>query len=129
MNRSFGQLWPDGRAATYRRTYLRVASSSQPQHRIKAEVSLSAPTPLRITISRETGRGAIVIRQQARPSGIPAAAAIGAGDDLQKVAIGVLEIDTAPGIVMIDLTLLRLRRISPIGQCPLADPTEDLVEI
>jgi hypothetical protein len=60
---------------------------------------------------------------------IPAAAAVGASDDLKEMAIGILEINAAPAIVMIDLALLRSRGIGPIGERPFADPTEDLVKI
>ena len=40
----------------------------------------------------------------------------------RRSAIGILEIETAPTVVMIDLTHLRSRRMSPIGKRSFANP-------
>src|SRR5262245_61470208 len=62
-------------------------------------------------------------------SGSPAAAAIWAGDDFEEVAVWILEIDSAPTVVVIDCTFLFLRGVSPIGQLPIAHPAEDRIEL
>ena len=64
-----------------------------------------------------------------QPSWIPAATPVSARDDFQQVTVGILEIDTASAIVAIDFTNLLLYRVSPIGQRPLAKPTEDFVKL
>ena len=43
----------------------------------------------------------------------------------REVSVGILEIETAPTVVMIDLTHLRLRRMSLIGKRSFANPTKD----
>src|SRR5262245_47390379 len=55
---------------------------------------------------------------------IPAAAPVRTRDDLQKVPIRVLEIETAAAIVTIDVALLGLRRIGPILLTSIADAFE-----
>jgi hypothetical protein len=62
-------------------------------------------------------------------SRIPAAASVSTSDDLQEVAIRIFKINTAPPIALIDLTLLRLRRIGPIDQPSIAKATKDLIEL
>src|SRR5215510_1886391 len=61
-------------------------------------------------------------------SRIPAAAAIGAGDDLEQVTVGVFEVEPAAAVVVIDLPPRRLTGIGPVGKLPVADSCEDLVE-
>src|SRR5215475_11793508 len=61
-------------------------------------------------------------------SRIPAAAAIGAGDDLEQVTVGVFEVEPAAAVVAIDLPPRRLTGIGPVGKLPVADSCEDLVE-
>jgi hypothetical protein len=58
-------------------------------------------------------------------SGVPAAAAIRSRDDLQKVPVGVLEVDTTSPVVAIDFIGLGLPGISPVGELPVTDSTED----
>jgi hypothetical protein len=62
-------------------------------------------------------------------SRIPIAAAVGPGDDLHEVAVRIFEIETAPTIVVIYLVPLGLCGVAPISKRPLADPTEDIVEL
>src|ERR1700730_17641612 len=58
-----------------------------------------------------------------------AAAAVGAGDDLEEVPTRILEVDTAPAIVGVDLALFMLVGVGPVGQIASSDATEDLVEV
>jgi hypothetical protein len=68
--------------------------------------------------------------REARPSSwVPAAAAIRSRDDLQKVAFGVLEVDTTSPVVAIDFIGLGLPGISPVGELPVTDSTEDFIEL
>ena len=62
-------------------------------------------------------------------SWIPAAAAVRASDDFQEVPARILEIETAPTVVLIGLTRLRLRRIGPVGKRPFANPAKNFVEL
>jgi hypothetical protein len=62
-------------------------------------------------------------------SWIPAAAALRASDDFQEVPVGILEIETTPTVVIIDLTRLCLRRIGPVGKRPFANPSKNFVEL
>jgi hypothetical protein len=51
------------------------------------------------------------------------------GDDLKEVTVQILEIDTAPAVMVTDLALLCLPGVGPVGKLPFADPAEDLVEL
>src|SRR5262245_28332755 len=62
-------------------------------------------------------------------SGIPAAAAIWAGYDFEEVTVWILEIDSAPTVVVIDFTFYFLRGIGPVGQLPIAHPADDCIEL
>jgi len=44
------------------------------------------------------------------------------------VAVGIFEIDAAAAVAGVDLAVLALRGIGPVGKLALADPREDLVE-
>src|SRR5207237_6392068 len=58
-----------------------------------------------------------------------AAAPIGPRDDLQEVAVWIVEVYSATVIPSIDLVTLAAKRVCPIWQPLLADPPEDLVEL
>src|SRR5437867_3019598 len=58
-----------------------------------------------------------------------AATAIGAGEDLQPVAIRIIPIDAAAAVAVVDLTRPALAGIGPVGQPALADAAEDLIEL
>jgi hypothetical protein len=45
------------------------------------------------------------------------------------VTVWILEIDSAPTVVVIDFTFYFLRRICPIGQLPIAQPAEDRIKL
>ena len=62
-------------------------------------------------------------------SRVPAAAAIRSRDDLQKVPVGVLEVDTTSPVVAINFIGLGLSGISPVGELPVTDSTEDFIEL
>src|SRR5215831_974054 len=57
-----------------------------------------------------------------------AAAAVWTGDDLQQVAVRIIEIDPTPTIPGIDLVTLVAVGVRPIGKVPLTNPREDLIE-
>src|SRR5438094_6395355 len=57
-----------------------------------------------------------------------AAAAIRPRDDLEQMTVGIFEIDTAAGIVVVDPEALMLTGIGPILELPLAQAAENLVE-
>ena len=59
-----------------------------------------------------------------KASRILAAAAVRPGDDLKQVAVGVLEIEAAPTIMVVNLALPCLSGVSPIGKVPFADAGE-----
>src|SRR5205807_1539008 len=52
-----------------------------------------------------------------------------AGDDLEQVAVGVSEVHAATTVVVVDLARSAERRVGPVVEPPLGDPTEDLVEL
>jgi hypothetical protein len=56
------------------------------------------------------------------------ATAVGAGDDLQVVAVGVAPVDPAAAVVMVDLAGLVVARVGPVRQSARADAAEDGVE-
>jgi hypothetical protein len=64
----------------------------------------------------------------ARASRIPAAAAIGTRDDFEQMPIRILEVETAPTVVVVGLPRLSLAGVSPVRQVPLADAAEYLFE-
>jgi hypothetical protein len=45
------------------------------------------------------------------------------------MAVGIFEIETAPAVVMIDLTPLTLRRVGPVREGSFADPIKYSVEL
>src|SRR5688500_18540948 len=58
-----------------------------------------------------------------------APASVGPGDDLQEVAAGVLPVDAATPVVVVDLAGPAAARVGPVGQLPFPDAPEDLVEL
>src|SRR5262245_15727014 len=64
-----------------------------------------------------------------RHSWLPTATTVRACDNLEKVAVGIFEIEAAPTIIMIDLTRLALCGISPVGEGPFSDPIKNSVEL
>src|SRR5205085_1931236 len=61
--------------------------------------------------------------------GPSAAAAVGTGDHLEQVAVGIPPVDTTTAVVVIDLTGTGEARIGPEVQAPFADAAEDRVEL
>jgi ABC-2 type transport system permease protein/oleandomycin transport system permease protein len=57
------------------------------------------------------------------------AAAVGAGQDLQQVAVRVLEVQAAAAVAVVDGLALRPAGIGPVGQVPLAETVEGGVEL
>jgi len=53
-----------------------------------------------------------------------AAAAVGPGDDLQQVAVGVFEVHAAAAVAVVDRPALGLAGIGPVGQLLVADAAE-----
>jgi hypothetical protein len=49
------------------------------------------------------------------PSGIPAAAAVLLGYDFKEMSVFLPEVDAAPAVVVVDLALLGLSGIGPLG--------------
>jgi len=45
------------------------------------------------------------------------------------MAVGIFEIETAPAVVMIDLTPLTLRRVGPVREGSFVDPIKYSVEL
>jgi hypothetical protein len=62
-------------------------------------------------------------------SRIPPSTSVRARNDLKEVTVRVFEIESAPAIAMIDLTLLRLSRIGPMRQPLMANAAKDLIEL
>jgi hypothetical protein len=58
-----------------------------------------------------------------------ATTAVGTGDDLEEVAVGILEVHAAATVVVVDLAGLCLARVGPVFQPPLTDAPEDVVEV
>src|SRR6266566_4822204 len=58
-----------------------------------------------------------------------APAAVGAGDDLEDVAAGVLPVHAPAAVVGVELARPPLARIRPVRQFAGTDPAEDLVEV
>src|SRR5690349_10351492 len=63
------------------------------------------------------------------PAGGLGAAAVGAGEQLEQVAVGVLEVDTAATVPGVDHVGLAAPGIGPVRQVLLADPAERGVEL
>ena len=57
------------------------------------------------------------------------AAAVGAGEDLEEVAVGVLEIDASAAVVPADFAGAFSVWIGPVLEPSIADAAEDLVEV
>jgi hypothetical protein len=68
-----------------------------------------------------------LVRETARL--LSTAAAVGPRDDLQNVAVGVVPVDAAPAIVVVDAARLLVRRVRPVRQPPRLDALEDAVEL
>src|SRR5262245_2945002 len=67
--------------------------------------------------------------QGMRPGRRRAAAAVWTRDDLQQVAVRVIEVESAPIVPGVDLVAIFAAGICPIGKTPLTNPLEDLVEL
>lgn len=61
--------------------------------------------------------------------GAKAAAAIGARDDLEDVAVGIVEIDAAPIVPTVDLTGLLMKGIGPIIERACLNTGKNCVEV
>jgi hypothetical protein len=73
--------------------------------------------------------GTLWLREQrVRPGCRRPTAAVRTGDDLQQVAVGVVEVDPAPPVPGVDLIAFVAVGISPVGEVPVTNPCEDLVE-
>src|SRR5262249_5194386 len=57
------------------------------------------------------------------------AAAVRAREDLEQMAVWILEVHAAPAIAPVDLAGAALAGVGPVLEPPLANPAEDLVEI
>lgn len=57
------------------------------------------------------------------------AAAVGPSDDLQVVAVGVVPVDAAPAVVVVDAAGLFVRRVGPKRQPPRLNVLEDPIEL
>ena len=68
-------------------------------------------------------------RTHGRDQQLCGGAAVGAGDDLEQVSVGIVEVDAAAAVFVVDLARLLLVRIGPMGEAPFGDPAEDRVEI
>src|SRR5207253_10438304 len=62
-------------------------------------------------------------------TGFRTAAAVGAGDDLEEMTVGVAEVDPTAPVVVIDLARPHLAGVGPVVQPPLFDTAEDRVEV
>jgi hypothetical protein len=58
-----------------------------------------------------------------------AAAAVGASNDLEEVAIGIFEVHASAPIVAVDFTLPGLARVGPVTEPAVSDASEDGLEI
>src|SRR5512142_2018068 len=67
--------------------------------------------------------------QPARTACGLAAAAVGPGDDLEQVAIGVFEVQAPTAVTVVDRPALGLARICPERQVLFADPAKRGVEL
>src|SRR5262245_22663423 len=57
-----------------------------------------------------------------------ATAAVRTGDNLQKMAVRVVEVESAPAVPGVDLVALAAAWVGPVCQAPFTNPLEDLVE-
>ena len=53
----------------------------------------------------------------------------GAGDDLQQEAVGVVEVDAAADVPVVDAVRFAARRVGPARQARFTDAADDLVEL
>src|SRR6266699_755726 len=72
--------------------------------------------------------GGLRLLSAACPAGL-AAAAVGAGEELEQVAVGVLEVHAAATVPAVDRAALGPPRIGPVRQVLFADPAEGGVEL
>ena len=56
-------------------------------------------------------------------------AAVGPREDLEAVAVGVVPVDAAAAVPVVDLAGLSMARVGPVGQAACADAAEDVVEL
>jgi hypothetical protein len=56
-------------------------------------------------------------------------AAIRSRDDLQEIAIRVLEVDPAPAVVVVDFAHFVVRGVGPVREPSLANACEDAVKL
>src|SRR4051794_7019360 len=57
------------------------------------------------------------------------ARAVGAGEELEEVAVGVLEVDAPPAVLVVDLAQAAAHRIGPVVEVEVLDAAEALVEL
>src|SRR5690606_14288450 len=68
-------------------------------------------------------------RRRHRAALLDGAAAVRPRDDLEVVAVRIVEVEPAASVVAVDLARPRVHRIGPVFETALADPREDLVEL
>src|SRR5215510_377640 len=81
-------------------------------------------------------RGATLMRcglqcrrdQRVRSGRCRPATAVRTGDDLQQVAVGVVEIEPAPTVPAVNLVALVVGGVGPVRKAPVTNPREDRVE-
>lgn len=61
--------------------------------------------------------------------GVESAAAVGAGQHFQQMAVGVVEVNAAAVVPVVDAAKLAMERVGPVGQPPRFDAFEDLFEL
>src|SRR5690348_2699337 len=77
---------------------------------------------------RFSGTASVCPEQRVRSSRRRAAAAVGPRDRFEHMTVGIFEVDPAAAIPLVDLVPLTATGIGPIGQVPLPNAREDLVE-
>ena len=110
---------------------LRVRDPAAAAGLLAGRVLWTGLTCIRFWKSHQGGSGKLEARLtgSAPSSWVPAAAAIRSRDDLQKVAFGVLEVDTTSPVVAIDFVGLGLPGISLVGELPVTDLMQDFIEL
>lgn len=63
------------------------------------------------------------------PSCSVTTASVGARNDFQEMAIGILEIDSTTTIVVVDFAWLHLPGVGPIGETFMANTSKNLIEL
>jgi hypothetical protein len=58
-----------------------------------------------------------------------AATAVGPGDHLKVVAVGIAEVNAPPAVIVVDLARPAAARIRPVVEAPILDASEDSVEV